>query len=136
MHEWAVAEAIVLSVLDEAKKNGIRSLERIVIKVGELQKMEKELLYDAIEAIFEEHGYRVKRDQVLIEDEPAVFKCNFCGNKWPYLVDFMPEEEKEYIHFFPEVAHGFLRCPSCGSPDFEIEKGRGVLIESISGQSC
>ena len=43
----------------------------------------------------------------------------------------MTEETREAIHFLPEAAHAFVRCPSCGSPDFAVSKGRGVSIKSI-----
>ncbi len=43
------------------------------------------------------------------------------------------ENEQEAIHFVPEAAHAFIRCPACGSPDFEISKGRGVWVERITG---
>ncbi len=39
----------------------------------------------------------------------------------------------ESIHFIPEVAHTYIKCPKCGSPDFEIIKGRGIWLEKIKG---
>jgi hydrogenase nickel incorporation protein HypA/HybF len=44
------------------------------------------------------------------------------------------DDEAEAIHFIPEVAFVHARCPKCGSPDFEILKGRGVSIASIKGE--
>jgi hydrogenase nickel incorporation protein HypA/HybF len=38
---------------------------------------------------------------------------------------------RESIHFLPEAGHAFIRCPSCGSPDYAVTSGRGVYIESI-----
>ena len=43
------------------------------------------------------------------------------------------EEAREAVHFVPEIAHTFMKCPRCGSPDFEIVTGRGIWIESIKG---
>jgi hydrogenase nickel incorporation protein HypA/HybF len=43
------------------------------------------------------------------------------------------EDTAEAIHFVPEVAHTYIKCPSCGSPDFEIVEGRGVWLENIKG---
>jgi hydrogenase nickel incorporation protein HypA/HybF len=43
------------------------------------------------------------------------------------------ETESESIHFIPEVVFVHARCPKCGSPDFEITKGRGVVLSSIKG---
>lgn len=138
MHEWAVAEAIVLAVIKEAKKNGLKSLNQIVLKIGELQRMDKDVLCIAMESLFKEYGYELSLSNFFIQDEPASFKCNFCGSEWPYsqVFDLISEDEREYIHFLPEIAHGFIKCPSCGSFDYELEKGRGVIIESIVGERC
>jgi hydrogenase nickel incorporation protein HypA/HybF len=137
MHEWAIAESIVLTVVKEAEKRGLRSLDQIVLRIGELQKMEKEVLCLAMESLFSEYGYEVPKSKFLIYEEPGVFQCNFCGTEWEYSdsTGFLSEDEKEKIHFLPEVAHGFMKCPSCGSFDFEVKKGRGVLIESIVGDT-
>jgi len=45
----------------------------------------------------------------------------------------MDEETSEAIHFVPEMAHVYIKCPSCDSPDFEVLEGRGVILASISG---
>jgi hydrogenase nickel incorporation protein HypA/HybF len=54
-------------------------------------------------------------------------------------LDELPEPgdaaEAEAVHFIPELAHAFLQCPSCGSPDFEMLAGRGVSIGSIEAES-
>jgi hydrogenase nickel incorporation protein HypA/HybF len=39
--------------------------------------------------------------------------------------------EREAVHFLPEAAHAYLRCPRCGSVDFDVAAGRGVSIVSI-----
>jgi hydrogenase nickel incorporation protein HypA/HybF len=44
------------------------------------------------------------------------------------------EETSEAVHFVPEMAHVYLKCPKCGSPDFEIAEGRGVWLASIKGR--
>ena len=33
----------------------------------------------------------------------------------------------------PELAHIFVKCPRCKSPDFEVVKGRSIWIESVEG---
>ena len=43
------------------------------------------------------------------------------------------EDVREAIHFVPEIAHTYIKCPKCGSPDFEVVQGRGVWLESIKG---
>ena len=44
------------------------------------------------------------------------------------------DDAAEAIHFVPELAHAFMRCPDCGSPDFEVAAGRGVAISGIEGE--
>jgi hydrogenase nickel incorporation protein HypA/HybF len=43
------------------------------------------------------------------------------------------ENVQENIHFIPEVAHVYVKCPRCESPDFEVLKGRGVWINKVMG---
>jgi len=31
------------------------------------------------------------------------------------------------------MAHVYIKCPSCESPDFSVVEGRGVVLASISG---
>ena len=75
--------------------------------------------------------------KIKIETEKGILKCRVCGYRWNYsdsIEELKGDEEKaEFIHFVPEVAHVYLRCPHCKSPDFEITKGRGVGISSIKG---
>ena len=67
-----------------------------------------------------------------VEQERAVFRCNRCESQWG-LEDRsdLAEDEREAIHFMPEAAHVYMRCPGCSGPDFRVEKGRGVLVKSI-----
>ena len=73
--------------------------------------------------------------RIRIETEKAVLKCRVCGYQWNFSdsTKRLNEDKAELIHFIPEVAHVYLRCPKCKSPDFEITKGRGVWISSIKG---
>ena len=45
----------------------------------------------------------------------------------------MDDDESEAIHFVPEVAHVYISCTKCDSPDFQVLEGRGVILESIKG---
>ena len=42
--------------------------------------------------------------------------------------------ESESIHFVPELAHAFLRCPDCDGADFEVVAGRGVVLQELEGE--
>jgi len=70
---------------------------------------------------------------MLIGTKRAEFKCRACGHKWFFEKETLDESTAEAIHFVPEVAHTYLKCPKCGSPDFEVVEGRGVWLESVKG---
>jgi Zn finger protein HypA/HybF involved in hydrogenase expression len=44
----------------------------------------------------------------------------------------LDEAQSEAIHFIPELAHTYLRCPACASPDFEVVRGRGVWLAQVA----
>jgi len=130
MHEWALAEAVVLTASQIAEKEGLKEITEVKIKVGELQQIELDIFEFALAQL---KNSKLKNAKFLIETVKAEFECMVCGHRWAFLKGKLGEEEKEGIHFVPEVAHAYIRCPRCGSSDFEIMQGRGVWIESIKG---
>ena len=74
-------------------------------------------------------------EKIVIEIEDSVLRCQVCRHQWPYreAMSKLSDDDVEAIHFIPEVAHVYIRCPQCGSPDFDLTEGRGVWIESIEG---
>lgn len=126
MHEWAIAEGIVATAL---KKSGGKRVKKVKLRVGELQQVDLEILKFAIEEISKaEQGEKM---DVEMEVERAELTCSRCSEKWNPVQLGMGEETAELIHFLPEAAKIHLRCPKCGSFDFEISRGRGVWIESL-----
>jgi hydrogenase nickel incorporation protein HypA/HybF len=45
------------------------------------------------------------------------------------------EDEAEAIHFVPEMARVYARCPTCSSHDFALAAGRGIWLVAVSGAS-
>jgi hydrogenase nickel incorporation protein HypA/HybF len=68
-----------------------------------------------------------------INVEPARFGCRACGTQFADDPAARDSNAGEAVHFIPELAHAYLRCPECDGPDFEIIEGRGVTIRSIEG---
>jgi len=136
MHEWALAEAVIATVIEESRKEGLEEVTKIKLKIGELQQMETDIFEFALTELVKAQGVSLlTKMKVEMDIERAIFRCRVCGNEWAF--DNMPgmrEEETEAIHFAPEVAHAYIRCPSCKSPDFEVLQGRGVSLESIKGR--
>jgi len=130
MHEWALAEAIISSVSQIAEKEGLKEVREVKIKVGELQQVELDILEFALSELKMD---KLKEAKFSIETVKAELKCRVCGHKWFFSRNKLDEESAEAIHFVPETAHAYIKCPRCGSPDFEILQGRGVWLESVRG---
>ena len=130
MHEWALAEAVIAAVSQIAEKEVLKEVTEVKIKVGELQQIELDILEFALSQL---KPPKFKHTKFSIELAKAELKCRVCSYKWFFKKEKMDENAAEAIHFVPEIAHAYIKCPKCGSPDFEILEGRGVWLESISG---
>ena len=130
MHEWALAEAVISTVSQIAEKEGLKEVAEVEIKVGELQQIELDILEFALSQL---KTSKLKNVKFHIKTVKAELKCRVCGHKWIFRKEKVSEEMAEAIHFVPEIAHTYIRCPKCGSPDFEILKGRGIWLESVRG---
>jgi len=136
MHEWALAEAVVLTAEKAAKEQGFQEIQEIIIKLGELQQIERDTFEFAIREIIQPSRSLFKKTKIQIHDEKAVLQCLRCGHKWTFKRDTekLSPAEFEAIHFVPEVAHVYMPCPECKSPDYKIIQGRGVWVDSIVGE--
>jgi hydrogenase nickel incorporation protein HypA/HybF len=130
MHEWALAEAIIAATSEIAEKEGLREVKEVNIRVGELQQIELDILEFALSQLKPDKFKNVNFCMRIVK---AVLKCRACGSKWSFRKEELDKSISEAIHFIPEVAHAYIKCPKCGSPDFEILRGRGVWLEGIKG---
>ena len=130
MHEWALAEAILASAKEIAEKENLKEITEVTVKVGELQQVEPDILRFALSQmkteIFKNAKFRILKAK-------STLKCRVCGTTWEFNLKKLDKNTAEAIHFVPEVAHTYIKCPKCGSPDFEIVNGRGVWLENIKG---
>lgn len=131
MHEWALAEGVISTALKVAEENEAEEITKIKIKIGSLQQIERDIFESALEEISKDT--LAEESEKKIDTEDAVLICRKCGEKWNFEENKknLTEEESESIHFVPDLAHTHIRCPNCNSPDFQIEKGRGVWIDSV-----
>jgi len=136
MHEWALAESILVAALEAAEKEKLKTICEIKIGIGELQQIEQDIFEFALKEIIKSHDSKLKNVKINIETEKSILKCKNCEHSWKFsdMKKKLSKDEGEAIHFIPEVAFVHARCPKCGSPDFEITKGRGVSITSIKGE--
>jgi hydrogenase nickel incorporation protein HypA/HybF len=130
MHEWALAEAVISTVSQIAEKEGLKEVREAEIKVGELQQIEVDILKFALSQL---KTRELKNAKFNIEIVRAILKCRVCRHQWIFSKETLNKDVAEAIHFVPEIAHTYVKCPMCGSPDFEILHGRGIWLESIKG---
>jgi len=131
MHEWALAEGIIKTADKFAEEQGIDEVIEVTIKVGELQQVEPEIIEFALDQL---RTPRMKGAKFVIGVVPAGFKCRKCSHEWSFESSKVDKNTSEAIHFVPEMAHVYLKCPNCGSPDFEVTEGRGVWLATIKGR--
>ena len=130
MHEWALAEAVITAAQQIAEKEKLREIREVTIKIGELQDAEEDILRFALSQLKPASFKNVK---FHISTAQTKLKCRVCEHTWLFSESRLDEETAEAIHFVPEVAHAYIKCPKCGSPDFEVAEGRGVWLENIKG---
>jgi hydrogenase nickel incorporation protein HypA/HybF len=130
MHEWALAEAVIATATQIAEKEKLKEVKEVTIKVGELQQVEKDILKFALSQL-KPDSFRNARFRII--RAKTTLKCRVCGNTWLFKEQKLDKDTAEAIHFVPEVAHTYIRCPKCGSPDFEIVEGRGIWLENVKG---
>jgi hydrogenase nickel incorporation protein HypA/HybF len=130
MHEWALAEAILTTAAQIAEVEQLREVTCVTVRLGELQDAELGILKFALNEIkpdlFKNAKFRFLRAKTELS-------CRACGNHWRFKKEKLDPVTVEAIHFVPEAAHTFIKCPKCGSPDFEISSGRGIWFDSIQG---
>jgi len=137
VHEFALAEAVITTALREAKREGIEKIRRIEVRIGELQRIQADTFEFALREIMPAKEPRLAGTKLELKIEPAQFRCRPCSHVFTLTETGGPQgkDESEAIHFIPELAHAFLECPNCHSPDFELLQGRGVSIGAIEGDT-
>ncbi|MGE5533525.1 MAG: hydrogenase nickel incorporation protein HypA [Ignavibacteria bacterium] len=133
MHEWALAEAILKSAEQVAEKENLKEVTELTVKVGELQQVEVPILRFALNQLKHDS---FKKAKFRFLKAKSTLKCRVCGTIWEFSFRKLDKAAAEAIHFVPEVAHTYIKCPKCGSPDFEIVSGRGVWLEDMKGVKC
>ncbi|MEM1558086.1 MAG: hydrogenase nickel incorporation protein HypA [Thermoproteota archaeon] len=130
MHEWALAESVIKTVLKIAEENNIDRITEVKIKIGEMQQLEHEVFKSALLHLKPDE---LKDAEFIVETAETKLRCRVCNYEWFFQKEGFEEDVFESIHFLPEVSHAYIKCPICGSPDFEILEGRGIWVESVKG---
>ncbi len=136
MHELALADAVVTAALQAADDAGMTRISKVVVKVGELQQIEKDLFEFSLVNVLPAKDPRLVGVEFDVAEEAVRFECRACGRVYGRDdVSVDGGDQGEAVHFIPELSHAFARCPSCASPDFDISGGRGITLARVEGSS-
>jgi hydrogenase nickel incorporation protein HypA/HybF len=130
MHEWALAETVIAAASSIAAEQGFSRITEVTVRVGQLQQVERGILRFALLQL-KPAGFENTRFRII--SAKTKLKCRVCGYEWLFQKRRLSPDVAEAIHFLPEVAHTYIKCPRCGSPDFEVIQGRGIWLETVKG---
>lgn len=133
MHEFTIAQGIVDLLRESYSMRGYKIVS-FKIAVGELSMFDKGIIVDLINELIKGTELEGVKFTVLVEE--AAIKCESCNHIHMFneLTKSIGSEEKEMIHFIPELISSYVRCPLCGSRDLKILTGRGVKVTDIAVQ--
>ncbi|MDH7598887.1 MAG: hydrogenase maturation nickel metallochaperone HypA [Sedimentisphaerales bacterium] len=109
MHEAAIAEALLKTILDVAGGQRGRPLAAR-ISCGQFAAVNPEALCFAFDALAK--GTRCEGMRLQVEIRPVEARCSACGRIWT-------------------IDDGYSRCPNCSSQQFSLLPEPPLLLESV-----
>jgi hydrogenase nickel incorporation protein HypA/HybF len=120
MHEAAIAQSIVRTVLQEAEKQGAIKVESIEVEIGELTFLGIDQVKFWVETSFQETI--ADGAELIFKNIKAQIRCNDCGYEGHLTV----KEDPAYHISLPSFS-----CPRCKSTRIEITQGKEAFIRQI-----
>ena len=134
MHELSLVEGIIQSIGKLASTNE-KQVRGVSVAVGELGQFDLRVIRELLAEL--KKGTPLQDARIQVRLEKAKVKCLNCKKEWTFdaIVGPLSKDEKETVHFFPELLSTYSRCPSCRSNYLEIETGRSVRIAGVRFES-
>ena len=110
MHELGVVMEIVKTVEDFAHEKGLKSVDTLVLQVGELSSVIPKFLEDCFPAAAD--GTLLQNTKLKIEVLPGLVRCRSCSREYNLL------QHRQ-------------TCPGCESREWELVSGKEFLIKEI-----
>ncbi len=141
MHEWSLAGAVINSLIKLAEEKCVKGFEEVEITYGEIMGLETSIFEMAFRELSK--GTPLEEARLVLKVERAKFKCNACGSEWGFetvervlseefnVIEEAEGERESPLHFLPQLAPAMFKCPSCGSRDFDLVKGKGLRISKL-----
>jgi len=130
LHELSLVQGIIDGVEESADERGGK-VKSFRVGVGELAQFDIRLVRRLLNDL--RKGTPLEGAKVVVESEKSKVRCLSCGKRWDFqeLAGPVTEDEKEMMHFLPELLDSCAKCPSCSKSYFEIEQGRSVRIIEV-----
>jgi Zn finger protein HypA/HybF involved in hydrogenase expression len=130
LHELSLVQGILDAVRETADEKGGR-VRSFRVGVGELAQFDVRLVRQLLKDM--KKGTSLQGASVTVEPEKSKIRCLTCGKRWDFqeLAGPLTGDEKEMMHFLPELLNSCTKCPSCSKSYFEIEEGRSVRIIEV-----
>ncbi len=111
MHELAITEGILKTVLPAAEQGGAKRILEIRLRIGEFADIIPDCVQSYLDIIAKDTI--AEGAKVVAEIVPSTARCRSCG-------------------FTGHIDHRIARCPDCGSTDFELLSGREFSVENLA----
>ena len=130
MHELSLVQGIIDAVEETAKERGGK-VKSVRVGVGELASFDIRLVRQLISDV--KRGTSLEGASMFVEPEKSRVRCLSCGRVWDFqeLGASLTPDEREMMHFLPELLNSCSKCPSCSKSYFEIAEGRSVRIIEV-----
>jgi hydrogenase nickel insertion protein HypA len=134
LHEFSLVEGIIQSVEELAATNE-KQVKSVSVRVGELAQFDLRMIRELLTEL--KKGTPLEGARFGVRVEKAKVKCLNCKKEWTFgdVLGQLSNDEKEVVHFFPEILSTYSRCPSCHKNYLEIEEGRSVRIAEVTFES-
>ena len=110
MHELAIVEALLETIVPKAKENGAKKILEVNFHVGEMSGIVPSCIHEYF--ALASKGTIAENAKINLKTMPAMIRCNACGYQGA------PDKEN-------------YCCPACQSLDFKLTGGREYYVESL-----
>ena len=130
MHELSLVQGVIDAV-DESARGKEKKVLSLEIRVGELAQFDLRLVRQLLRDLSK--GTSIEGAKVSVRSEKSRVKCLSCGAVWSFeeTMRHVSKDEREVVHFFPELLNSYFSCPRCAKSYMEILEGRSVRIAKV-----
>lgn len=118
MHEFSLATSLIQYVSEVAKKSGMAEIREMHIEVGEMTHIDPRQLKFCIKIASQ--NTIAEGSRIYIKKRMPVLRCLKCG------ISSELKKGKNLLDYS-------MACPSCGSQEVELERGKELVLKRIKG---